>query len=85
MSKPRKKIIRVRDGFRQQRPKIYLSPRFLARSVAKAKMRAAGVEKPNRKMRYGNWREWVLWEEPKKGYPRKAGRKAKALYGQKVG
>ena len=66
-------------------PEVHFSPRSLARSVAKAKMRRAGVEKPNRKMAYGNWREWVLWEEPKKGYPRKAGRKAKALYGRKVG
>ena len=67
-------------------PEVYFSPRFLARSVAKAKMRRAGVEKPNHKMAYGNWREWVLWEEPKKGYPRKAGtgRKMRHLWG-KVG
>lgn len=78
-------MARKKRNIRREKKQLFFSPRFLARSVAKAKMRRAGVEKPNHKMAYGNWREWVLWEEPKKGYPRKAGRKAKALYGRKVG
>ena len=78
-------MARKTRNIRKLKKQPYVWPRSLARSVAKAKMRRAGVEKPNHKMAYGNWREWVLWEEPKKGYPRKAGRKAKALYGQKVG
>lgn len=60
----RKKHFHLRN--RRNHPKIKLSPRFLARSVAKAKMRRAGVEKPNKKMRYGNWREWAISEpQPK--------------------
>ncbi len=77
--------MRKNRNIRKLKNQAYVWPRSLARSVAKAKMRRAGVEKPNRKMAYGNWREWVLWEEPKTGYPRKAGRKAKALYGRKAG
>ena len=35
--------------------------RELARSIAKANMRRAGIRHPNMHMAYGKWRKWVKW------------------------
>lgn len=82
MSKTRKKKYRhLRAGFhRPYKEYIRFWPRSLARSVAKAKMRRAGVEKPNHKMAYGNWRSWVLWKGTAQASFREPGRTKKAPY-----
>ena len=81
MTKPRKKKYRrFRTGYRQEHPTLYVWPRSLARSIAKANMRKAGVEKPNRKMAFGNWRKWVLWKGTGQVSMRKPGRKKEAPY-----
>ena len=40
--------------------RITLFPRRLARSMAKAKMRKAGVQHVNSCIRFTNWREWAF-------------------------
>ena len=41
-------------------------PRSVARSVAKANMRRAGVQKINRKLRGRNWLRWISPKKPAK-------------------
>lgn len=52
---------------------IRFTPRNLARSVAKANMQAAGIERVNRRFG-GRWREWV--------FPSKSRRKRAAATGK---
>ena len=40
--------------------KTIFTSRKLARKIAKANMKKAGLRKVNKLMRYYKWREWVL-------------------------
>ena len=47
--------------------KTIYTPRKLARKIAKANMKKAGIRKPNKQMKV-NWRKWVFCEwDPKIG------------------
>ena len=39
------------------------TPRKLARKIAKANMKKAGIRKVNRQMHFRNWREWVFKDQ----------------------
>ena len=80
---------RNRKGCVQKTPREYVSPRFLARSIAHAKVRAAGVAHPNkpRKGIRGNtlpsifavtWRKVLFEPEPKMKFVRKSDRRGRS-------